>query len=140
MTEKTGLTLESLAERLGLKAATLKKIRWGDIRLTEANERQLQSLIQNAPEIGASRTPNQRSYQLQSMESSLVREDSPLEGVGPPPVQHPSGDWEVLFDLAVTNIAPQRLPELLVKVAKASELTVDARARATELIAYRLFR
>src|ERR1041385_87304 len=42
----SGLTLDEVAARLGLKLKTLQKIRWGDIPLTETNRLALQRLLE----------------------------------------------------------------------------------------------
>lgn len=43
----SGLSLDEVASRLGVKLMTLKKIRWGDIPLTETNREGLQKILES---------------------------------------------------------------------------------------------
>jgi hypothetical protein len=60
--EKTGLPLERVAQLLGRKLATVEKMKWGDVRLTEVNRAQLQTILQNytkgRPSLGVTATPS----------------------------------------------------------------------------------
>ncbi|HSI11736.1 MAG TPA: S24 family peptidase [Chthoniobacter sp.] len=45
--DRTGLTPTQVANKIGLKEMSVKKMQWGDIRLTERNRAQLQQLAQS---------------------------------------------------------------------------------------------